>query len=127
MEREAYTSEFLDYLWQTAQSDNLTLENALKNASHAQIERTSSGLVLTGVSGNNASSNFSFLKTITPGQIIEIIHVLKKIYKLAVSTLSSELEDGETLTDLAIYNWMSDHIEDLFVEGEIYDYSGRVL
>lgn len=127
MEREAYTSELLDYLWHLSETDGLSLETVIKNASLAQVESTSNGLILTGVSSNSSTSTFSFLKTITPGQVIELIYALKRLYKLAVERLKSELNEGETPTDSSIYEWMSEYVGNMFVEGMVIDYSGRVL
>lgn len=127
MEREAFTSELLDYLFEISVSEQTSLQDVLNRTSSSQIERTSSGLVLTGVSANSSSSTFSFLKTITPGQVIEILYALKRLYKLAIKTLSCNLQEGEVLSDLIIYNWMSDNLEKIFVESVMFDYRGRVL
>lgn len=118
----AYATSLLDYLETSATTDGVTLISAIKSATNDLISQTSSGLIITGVSANSSSTNFAFLKNISPGQVITILHALKKLYKIGELKLSDGLADGETPSDAEIQNWMELNIESIFISQEKFNY-----
>ena len=124
-ELSAYAFELVDFIADAARADGISLLDAIKRASAAQIKKTQDGLVLTGVSANSASSTFSFVSSFRPAQIIQLLNLLRQLHALALADLMRG--GNEDPTDAEILNWIHLHIGDCFYTSEIIDYRRAIL
>lgn len=121
MEFEVLLDVLLDRLFAKAKAEGSRLSAVIEELQNAQIDKTTDGFVISGVTTGSTSTSFSFVSTgVKTSDVVSALTYLSRLYKIAYS--ATVIAGGGVPSDQILYNWMIANLDAYLYNREVIDY-----